>query len=81
VRVVLDTDIYGAERPVGGPFGFDARLTSQTVRVAESGPAQVEWQVDTIEELASAASSPTAGPKRTWAGKAWVPPRTWSPKK
>jgi hypothetical protein len=81
VRVVLDTDIYGAERPVMGPFGFDARMLNQTVRVAESGPAQVEWQIATVEELDSTVSSATPPPKRTWSGKAWVPPRTWSPKK
>ena len=50
VRVVLDTDVYGADRPVGGPDGFDARCLSVTVRVPDSGDAQVEWTVaDTLE--------------------------------
>ena len=48
VRVILDTDVYGAERPVGGPDGFVTRLLSTTVRVADDGPAQVEWQVATV---------------------------------
>jgi hypothetical protein len=79
VRVVLDTDIYGAERPVGGPFGFDARLLGHTIRVSDSGPAQVEWQIATVEELASQMSSDTPLRRRTWSGTPWVPPRTWRP--
>jgi hypothetical protein len=52
VRVVLDTDVYGAERPVGGPDGFTTRLLSTTVRVADDGPAQIEWQTaDVLETL------------------------------
>lgn len=51
VRAILDTDIYGAERPVGGPNGFDVRLQSTVVRVADNGPAQVEWQVSTALEV------------------------------
>lgn len=51
VRVVLDTDIYGAERPVGGPNGFDARLLETTVRVADDGPAQVEWRIADVLEV------------------------------
>jgi hypothetical protein len=49
VRVVLDTDVYGAERPVGGPDGFTTRLLNTTVRVADDGPAQIQW--DTSEVL------------------------------
>lgn len=50
VRVVLDTDIYGSSRPVGGPDGFDARCTNITVRVPDSGAAQIEWStVDVLE--------------------------------
>lgn len=50
VRVVLDTDVYGAERPVGGPDGFDARLLDTVVRVPDDGNAQVEWKVAEVLE-------------------------------
>lgn len=51
VRVVLDTDVYGADRPVGGANGFDARCTNVVVRVPDSGSAQVEWQVSDVLEV------------------------------
>jgi hypothetical protein len=51
VRVILDTDIYGAGRPVGGPNGFDARLRNTIVRVPARGNAQVEWQVNDVLEV------------------------------
>jgi len=50
VQVVLDTDVYGAERPVGGPDGFESRLFNTIVRQPDSGPAQVEWVTATVEE-------------------------------
>ena len=46
VRVVLDTDVYGGDRPVGGADGFTARCINTLVRVPDSGSAQIEWQVD-----------------------------------
>lgn len=52
VRVVLDTDVYGADRPVGGANGFVARLVNTVVRVPDSGTAQVEWQVADVLEVA-----------------------------
>lgn len=51
VRVVLDTDIYGGERPVGGPDGFVSRLVNTVVRVPDSGAAQIEWQVADVLEV------------------------------
>jgi hypothetical protein len=51
VQVILDTDLYGADRPVGGPDGFNARLRNTIVRVADNGPTQVEWQVDDVQEV------------------------------
>jgi len=46
VRVILDTDAYGAERPVE----FDARLLDVSVQVDDDGPAQVNWLVSTTLE-------------------------------
>lgn len=46
VRVILDTDAYGAERPVQ----FDARLLDVSVRVDDDGPAQVNWTLATTLE-------------------------------
>lgn len=43
VRIILDTDVFGAERPVE----FNARLLSLAVQVQDDGPAQVNWQVAT----------------------------------
>jgi hypothetical protein len=51
VQVILGTDLYGADRPVGGPDGFNARLRNTVVRVADNGPTQVEWQVDDVQEV------------------------------
>jgi hypothetical protein len=51
VRVVLDTDVYGAERPVGGPDGFVTRVLDKVVRVPDDGPAQGEWVVPTVLEV------------------------------
>ena len=51
VRVILDTDVYGANRPVGGPDGFDARCIGVTVRVPDSGDAQIEWLVADVLEI------------------------------
>lgn len=51
VQVVLDTDVYGTDRPVGGPNGFTARCVNTVVRVPDSGSAQVEWQVDETLEV------------------------------
>ena len=52
VRVILDTDVYGAERPVGGPDGFETRLLNTTVHVADDGPAQIQWDVaETLDDL------------------------------
>jgi hypothetical protein len=51
VRVLLDTDIYGGERPVGGPDGFEARLLDMVVRVPNEGPAQVEWRIPEVLEI------------------------------
>lgn len=51
VQVKLDTDVYGGERPVGGPDGFPARCLNTIVRVPDSGPAQVEWQVADVLEV------------------------------
>ena len=48
VRVLLDTDVYGAERPVGGQGGFTARLLNTTVRIPDDGPAQVQWDLATV---------------------------------
>jgi hypothetical protein len=47
VRVVLDTDVYGESRPVV----FESRLQELTVRVPDTGLAQVEWQVATVLEV------------------------------
>ena len=51
VRVVLDTDVYGCDRPVGGADGFTARCINTLVRVPDSGSAQIEWQVDETLEV------------------------------
>ena len=51
VRVILDTDVYGAERPVGGGQGFVSRLLDTVVRVPDSGPAQVEWVTAVVQEV------------------------------
>lgn len=51
VRVILDTDRYGAERPVGGDQGFTTRLLNTTVRVPDDGAAQVQWDVATVQEV------------------------------
>ena len=51
VRVVLDTDVYGGDRPVGGADGFTARCINTLVRVPDSGSAQIEWQVDETLEV------------------------------
>ena len=50
VRVILDTDVYGAERPVGGDNGFEARCVDTVVRVPDSGSAQVEFRVADVLE-------------------------------
>lgn len=52
VRVILDTDVYGGDRPVGGSAGFVARTYGVTVRVPDAGDAQVEWQVGDVLEVA-----------------------------
>lgn len=46
VRVILDTDAYGAERPVE----FMARVLGIAVQVQDSGPAQVNWTLSTTME-------------------------------
>ena len=51
VRVILDTDIYGGDRPVGGVDGFEARSTDITVRIPDSGPGQVEWSIADVLEV------------------------------
>lgn len=51
VQVILDTDVFGSERPVGGPNGFTSRLLDVAVRVPNSGAAQVEWRVATVLEV------------------------------
>ena len=48
VRVILDTDVYGSERPVGGDNGFTSRLLGLTVNVDDDGPAQVQWDTATV---------------------------------
>ena len=51
VRVILDTDVYGAERPVGGSDGFLARVQGITVAVPDDGgDAQVQWDTATVQE-------------------------------
>lgn len=52
VRVVLDTDVYGGDRPVGGADGFVARCIDMAVRVPDSGSAQVEWRIEDRLEVA-----------------------------
>lgn len=47
VRVSLDTDVYAGPRPLV----FDARLVNVTVRVPDAGPAQVQWDVETVQEF------------------------------
>lgn len=47
VRGLLDTDVYGAERPVD----FTARLLDLTVNVADDGPAQVTWKLSTVRTV------------------------------
>lgn len=51
VRAVLDTDVYGGDRPVGGQGGFVSRCVNTVVRVPDSGAAQVEWQVADVLEV------------------------------
>jgi hypothetical protein len=51
VQVILDTDVYGADRPVGGPNGFVSRVLNQTVRVPDAGPAQIAWSVADVLEV------------------------------
>jgi hypothetical protein len=46
VRVILDTDVYGAERPVE----FEARVLGIAVQVQDDGPAQVNWTLSTTME-------------------------------
>lgn len=46
VRVILDTDVYGAERPVE----FEARVEGIAVQVQDSGPAQVNYELSTTLE-------------------------------
>jgi hypothetical protein len=46
VRVSIDTDIYAGPRPLE----FDTRLLNLTVRVPDDGPAQVQWDVATVQE-------------------------------
>lgn len=41
VRLLLDTDVYGGSRPVD----VTARLDKMTVRVADDGPAQIQWDL------------------------------------
>lgn len=43
VSVSLDTDVYGAERPVE----FEARVLEVAVQVQDSGPALVNWSLST----------------------------------
>lgn len=43
VRIILDTDVFGAERPVE----FEARLLKLAVQVQDDGPALVNWTVAT----------------------------------
>lgn len=51
VRVILDTDVYGAERPVGGSDGFVTRVLGITVAVPDDGgDAQVQWDTATVQE-------------------------------
>lgn len=50
VRVILDTDVYGAERPVGGSDGFVTRVQGVTVAVPDDGgDAQVRWDVADVQ--------------------------------
>lgn len=51
VRAILDTDAYGADRPVGGANGFNARLMNTIVHVANDDNTQVEWQVADVQEI------------------------------
>lgn len=51
VQVVLDTDVYGFERPVGGPAGFEARLVDLVVRVPNEARSQVEWRIASVLEV------------------------------
>lgn len=47
VRVSLDTDVFAGDRPLE----FDTRLLNLTVRVPDSGRAQVEWATATVQEV------------------------------
>jgi hypothetical protein len=47
VRVSLDTDVYAGPRPLE----FDTRVLGITVRVPDSGRAQVQWDVQTVQEF------------------------------
>lgn len=46
LRVSLDTDVYGARRPLE----FTPRLLNLTVAVPDSGPEQVRWDVASVLE-------------------------------
>ena len=46
MRVILDTDVYGQERPMQ----FDSRLLDVAVSVRGEGPAQVNWSLATTLE-------------------------------
>jgi hypothetical protein len=46
VRVILDTDAYGAQRPVE----FEARVLGIAVQVQDNGPAQINWELSTTME-------------------------------
>jgi len=46
VRVSLDTDIYAGPRPLE----FTTRLLNLTVRVPDTGRAQVQWDTATVQE-------------------------------
>lgn len=46
VRVSLDTDIYAGPRPLE----FNTRLLNLTVRVPDTGAAQLQWDTATVQE-------------------------------
>lgn len=47
VMVSIDTDIYAGPRPLQ----FTSRVYNQTVRVPDTGRAQIEWSVATVQEF------------------------------
>lgn len=47
VQVSLDTDIYAGPRPLE----FTTRVLNTTVRVPDSGDAEVKWDVATVQEV------------------------------